>query len=99
MSVNRPYHNEVFDANKVFFTADLHFGHKNIIKYCNRPHSSVDIMNERIVNLWNKYIPDELKSDSISIDLGYSLPEPIFSVSMPWDSSGSNIKTMHPSLS
>ena len=57
--INKPYHNDVFDANKTFFTSDLHFGHKNIIKYCNRPHSSVDIMNERIVELWNRYIPED----------------------------------------
>lgn len=44
-------------------------------------------------------VPDELKEDSIPIDLGYSLPGPILSVSMPWGSSGSSIKTKHPSLS
>ena len=59
MSVNKPYHNEVFNANKVFFTADLHFGHKNIIKYCNRPYSSIESMNESIVKLWNKYVPND----------------------------------------
>ena len=57
--INKPYHNEVFDANKTFFTSDLHFGHKNIIRYCNRPYSSIDTMNESIVNLWNKYIPED----------------------------------------
>ena len=59
MNVNNPYYNEVFDASKVFFTADLHFGHKNIIKYCNRPYPSIESMNESIVEIWNKYVPND----------------------------------------
>jgi calcineurin-like phosphoesterase family protein len=31
--------------NNVFFTADEHYGHANVIKYCNRPFASVGEMD------------------------------------------------------
>jgi calcineurin-like phosphoesterase family protein len=34
---------------KEFFTADLHFGHGNIIKYCYRPFKDADHMNKRLI--------------------------------------------------
>ena len=36
-----------------WFTSDHHFGHKNIIDYCNRPFDSVLEMNEALVEAWN----------------------------------------------
>jgi len=30
---------------KIFFTADTHFNHANVIKYCARPSASIDDMN------------------------------------------------------
>lgn len=39
--------------NKIFFTSDHHFGHKNIIKFCNRPFESIDEMNEELISRWN----------------------------------------------
>ena len=42
----------------IFFTADLHLSHRNIIKYCNRPFSSVEEMNNTIINNWNKKVND-----------------------------------------
>lgn len=42
-----------------YFTADTHFGHINIIKYCNRPFDSVEEMNERIVENFNKVVQPE----------------------------------------
>ena len=41
---------------KIFFSPDHHFGHANIIKYCNRPFESVDIMNEEMVKRWNSVV-------------------------------------------
>lgn len=43
-----------------FWTSDLHFGHANIIRYCNRPFADVDAMNEALVERWNETVrPDD----------------------------------------
>ena len=44
--INAPYKNTEFDAENTFFTADLHIGHKNIIRFCKRPYVDVKIMSE-----------------------------------------------------
>ena len=33
----------------VFFTADLHFGHANIIRHCARPFASVEDMDAALL--------------------------------------------------
>ena len=43
----------IFNVNNTWFTSDLHFWHKNICKYCNRPYADVELMNEAIVANWN----------------------------------------------
>ena len=37
----------------LYFTSDHHFGHANIIRYCNRPFADVDEMNRALVDNWN----------------------------------------------
>lgn len=45
---------------KYFFTADEHYGHKNIIKYCDRPFNNVDEMNEELIRRHNEVVgPDD----------------------------------------
>lgn len=46
---------------KIFFTSDLHFGHKNVIRYDNRPFLSVEEMDAEIVRRWNaKVAPGDI---------------------------------------
>lgn len=41
---------------KTFVTSDAHFGHVNIIRYCNRPFASVTQMNDAMIERWNKRV-------------------------------------------
>jgi len=41
---------------KIFFTADTHFFHKNVIRLCNRPFANVDEMNEKLIENWNRKV-------------------------------------------
>lgn len=40
----------------IWFTSDTHFGHKNIIKYCNRPFVDEIEMNRTIMQRWNALV-------------------------------------------
>ena len=50
---------------KLFITSDLHFYHKNIIKYCNRPFEDIYQMNEKILSEF-----DNLPANSTILNLG-----------------------------
>jgi len=39
-----------------WFTADTHFGHSNIIRYCNRPFSDSVEMDNAIIANWNNVV-------------------------------------------
>lgn len=41
---------------KTFFTSDLHFGHLNIITYCNRPFRSLEGMDKALIWRWNDVV-------------------------------------------
>jgi calcineurin-like phosphoesterase family protein len=40
----------------IWFTADTHFGHTNIIKYSNRPFASSDEMDEKLIENINRVV-------------------------------------------
>ena len=66
---------ERFDLDKVFFTADNHFGHENIIKFCNRPFESAYQMDKAMIERWNDTVPH----DGIVFHLGdFTLEGPSF---------------------
>lgn len=50
----------------IWFTSDLHFGHRNIMKFCNRPWENVEEMDKALINNWNSVVG---KND-IVFDLG-----------------------------
>ena len=58
----------------MYFTADLHLYHKNIIKYCNRPFKNLYEMHEVIRNNWNAIVKPE---DSIYVlgDISFGTAE------------------------
>ena len=43
----------------LWFTADTHLGHANIIKYCNRPFSNIDEMNRELCKRWNNVVKED----------------------------------------
>lgn len=62
------------DPHKVFFTSDLHFGHKNVIKYSRRPFKDVDHMDEELIARWNAKVPTDGKVYFLG-DLSFRKPE------------------------
>jgi len=48
----------------IFFTADTHFCHGNIIQYCTRPFNDVDDMDKEMIGRWNSVVN---KDDEIYI--------------------------------
>lgn len=43
------------DVN-IFFTSDTHFGHINILNFCERPFKDTDEMDEVIITNWNNKV-------------------------------------------
>jgi len=50
-----------YTRQQIWVWSDLHFGHKNIIEFSERPYSNVDEMNEHLVANYNDYVqPDDI---------------------------------------
>ncbi len=44
------------NSSKIFYTSDLHFGHKNVIKFSNRPYKDSIDMETKLIENWNKKV-------------------------------------------
>lgn len=42
-----------------WFTSDTHYGHESVIKFCDRPFSSVEEMDNAMIDNWNKRVKPE----------------------------------------
>lgn len=45
--------------SRLFFTSDHHFGHKNIIKFSQRPFKDTEEMDEAMIARWNEKVSPE----------------------------------------
>lgn len=46
----------VMTSRNIYVISDTHFGHGNIITYCDRPFKSIDDMNSVMIENWNKTV-------------------------------------------
>lgn len=44
--------------SKVYFTSDLHFGHKSVIDYCKRPYKDLEEMHKSFIEIWNSTVEE-----------------------------------------
>ncbi|WP_373245558.1 hydrolase [Lacrimispora indolis] len=42
----------------IYYTSDLHFGHRNVLKFDNRPFKDVDEMDRILIENWNNCVLD-----------------------------------------
>ena len=68
----------VLDSSKqgIWFTSDLHFGHRNILKFCKRPWDTVEEMNEGLIQNWNRVVGKD--------DLVFNLGDFAFATNGRW---------------
>lgn len=46
---------------KIFFSSDQHFGHRNVVKFCNRPYADEKEMGKALIENWNNVVgPDDI---------------------------------------
>ena len=66
------------DSSKqgIWFTSDLHFGHKNILKFCKRPWDTVEEMDEGLIQNWNRVVGKD--------DLVFNLGDFAFATNGRW---------------
>ena len=60
----------------IFYCSDLHLNHENIIKYCDRPFTSVEHMNQFLIDNWNSVVGED--------DIVYHLGDFSFSYKDPY---------------
>jgi len=62
----------------IWFTSDLHLGHGNIIKYCNRPFANLSHMNSELTLMFSVCKPGDKVYILGDIGFGKTFAEPFF---------------------
>ena len=57
---------KLHENQKIFFTSDLHFQHKNVIRFCGRPFENTKDMELKLIENWKSVVSNE----DIVFDLG-----------------------------
>ncbi|MGN0650978.1 MAG: metallophosphoesterase [Oscillospiraceae bacterium] len=58
----------------IYYTSDLHLGHKNIIKLCDRPFPDIETMDNEIIHNWNAVVQPQ---DDVYILGDFSFGAPV----------------------
>lgn len=75
--------------SNIWFISDTHFGHGNIIKYCDRPFKDVPQMDQHLIKQWNSVVK---KNDTVYHLGDFSLGHPKEVVGMIVEELNGNIK-------
>lgn len=51
-------HIDLQEGQRIWFTSDLHFGHRNVLKFCNRPWEDEKLMGRGLIQNWNNTVGD-----------------------------------------
>lgn len=51
-------HIQLEPGQKIWFTSDLHLGHRNVIHFCNRPFADIKEMGPALIQNWNDTVGD-----------------------------------------
>ena len=52
-------HIDLKPGQKIWFTSDLHFGHRNVLRFCNRPWNDEKEMGPGLIQNWNDTVGDD----------------------------------------
>lgn len=53
-------------TQKIFFSSDQHFGHRNVLRFCKRPFENEKIMGQALIDNWNNVV----SNDDIVVTMG-----------------------------
>ena len=70
----------------IYYIADTHFGHKNVIRFDNRPFVDTGLMDEVLIRNWNERITeDDKKADETSTKIDLCLVTSKVEYAPPFD--------------
>ena len=58
----------------LYFISDTHFGHTKVLQYCNRPYTTINEMDEDLIQKWNSVVKEK---DTVYIVGDFSFRDPL----------------------